>query len=326
MFSPGLPKKEFLRVANAAGVRDIPPEAQSLRFRNFTGKGTIIETDVRGISNVIYNDTVLAPFGVLFADNLQGDIPISVFERLVLEKKDATAESPVYSNPATDTGKKLSPTRRTLTYEVSRQLMLQYGGLPDFIERLIQGALAEEINKIIIQAIAESVTTPKTTFGDIGRPYSLLNQMFEDISRAHKIKGRNLGLVLTTDGFFQGDFAFYRANVANNFQGALFHENYTDYKFVYSYNRIPTITADYDFLKADPENDASTYVYHDMLLCDFSQVAVGHWDFPNYIHDPVTKDGSGIDIFHINFYLDVKILRSGAFSRARGLKVYLPTP
>ena len=251
----------------------------------------VIETEIQGILEPLYANSVLANLGARFYTGLpHGDVQVPKMGKGSCGWAGEIAAAGQSAN--TFTNVVLQPKRLTAYVDISKQLIAQDTiGAEEAIRRDIVNALSDKLEATIFGATAGDANTPAGIF--YGKTVTK-NETFAKVATAEagveaaNVYGEMKYLMAPTTK------AFYRSLIKGTNATGMVFEN-----------------GEMDGVKAVITSNvaANNYVYG-----DFSNLAVGSWGDIEITLDPYTQAVNGCVRLVVNAYFDAKILRPEAFA------------
>ena len=277
------------------------PACTEKRAITVAGVGAnVVETEIQGILEPLYANSVLAKLGVRFYPGLpQGNISVPVMGKGTVAWAAETGAASASNN--TFTNVTLTPKRLTAYVDISKQLLAQDTiGVEQAIRRDIVNALIDKLEATIFGTAAGSSTQPKGMFWDdtLTTPAIRTLQDGSDFGKICAIEAGvennnvfgNMKYLLST-----GAKADLRAMAKSSKNTQLVYEGG-------EVDGVPAITT-------SNVTTAGAYIYG-----DFSQLAVASWGDIEVTVDEFTQAVNGCVRLVINAFFDAKVLREIAFA------------
>ena len=270
------------------------------RAQTVTGEGgvhdAVIETEIDGILEPLYANSVLAQLGCRFYSGLpHGDVQIPI-----MGKNSVGWQSEIGPASATQnefTTKKLSPKRLTAYIDISKQLLAQDTiGVENAIRRDIVNALNDKLQETILGTADKTDNKPAGIFYDVTytnvETYKDLCE-FESTLDDANINGQRKYLL------GNGAKAILRSTIkGTNNTGMIMENNSVD--------GTPALSTSNVCGGASGKNN---FVYG-----DFNYLAIGSWGDVELVIDNYTQAVNGCVRLIINAFFDAVILRPEAFA------------
>lgn len=264
------------------------------RTMQVTGEGTVhdsvIETEIEGILEPLYANSVLAQLGVRFYSGLpKGDVQVPIMGKGQVGWAGEVAAANATGN--TFTTKLLQPKRLTAYVDISKQLLAQDTiGVEAAIRRDIVNALNDKLEATIFGAVAGSATQPAGIF------YNALEDTV----------GNYAGLcafeAALDDANINGQKKYLMGNTAKaTFRSMIKGTNATG--MVLEANQID----------GTPMLNTSNVATKKFVYGDFNYLAVGSWGDIDITIDQYTQAVNGCIRLVINAFFDAVVLRPEAF-------------
>ena len=264
------------------------------RTMQVTGEGTVhdsvIETEIEGILEPLYANSVLAQLGVRFYSGLpKGDVQVPIMGKGQVGWAGEVAAANATGN--TFTTKLLQPKRLTAYVDISKQLLAQDTiGVEAAIRRDIVNALNDKLEATIFGAVAGSATQPAGIFynatEDTVGDYAALCAFEADLDDAN-INGQKKYLMGNTAK------ATFRSMIkGTNATGMVMEANQID---------------------GTPMLNTSNVATKKFVYGDFNYLAVGSWGDIDITIDQYTQAVNGCIRLVINAFFDAVVLRPEAF-------------
>ena len=264
------------------------------RTMQVTGESTVhdsvIETEIEGILEPLYANSVLAQLGVRFYSGLpKGDVQVPIMGKGQVGWAGEVAAANATGN--TFTTKLLQPKRLTAYVDISKQLLAQDTiGVEAAIRRDIVNALNDKLEATIFGAVAGSATQPAGIFynatEDTVGDYAGLCAFEADLDDAN-INGQKKYLMGNTAK------ATFRSMIkGTNATGMVMEANQID---------------------GTPMLNTSNVATKKFVYGDFNYLAVGSWGDIDITIDQYTQAVNGCIRLVINAFFDAVVLRPEAF-------------
>ena len=263
------------------------------RTMQVTGEGTVhdsvIETEIEGILEPLYANSVLAQLGVRFYSGLpKGDVQVPIMGKGQVGWAGEVAAANATGN--TFTTKLLQPKRLTAYVDISKQLLAQDTiGVEAAIRRDIVNALNDKLEATIFGAVAGSATQPAGIFynaeeATVGNYAGLC--AFEAALDDANINGQKKYLMGNTAK------ATFRSMIkGTNATGMVMEANQID---------------------GTPMLNTSNVATKKFVYGDFNYLAVGSWGDIDITIDQYTQAVNGCIRLVINAFFDAVVLRPEA--------------
>lgn len=252
----------------------------------------IIETEIQGILEPLYANSVLSKLGVRWYKGMpQGDIQVPVMGKGTVGWAGEIAAASASQN--TFTNIKLSPKRLTAYVDISKQLILQdNAGAEEAIRRDLVNAVADKLEETIFGSAAGTTDKPAGMFNgktptdasDFAK-ICALEATVEDANVTGEMK-----YLLST-----GAKADLRAMAKSTKNTQLVMEGG-------AVDGTPVITT-------SNVKTAGTFIYG-----NWANLAVASWGDVEITVDPYTQAANGCIRLVVNAFFDAKVLRSVAFA------------
>ena len=264
------------------------------RTMQVTGEGTVhdsvIETEIEGILEPLYANSVLAQLGVRFYSGLpKGDVQVPIMGKGQVGWAGEVAAANATGN--TFTTKLLQPKRLTAYVDISKQLLAQDTiGVEAAIRRDIVNALNDKLEATIFGAVAGSATQPAGIF----------------YNASEDTVGNYAGLcafeAALDDANINGQKKYLMGNTAKaTFRSMIKGTNATG--MVMEANQID----------GTPMLNTSNVATKKFVYGDFNYLAVGSWGDIDITIDQYTQAVNGCIRLVINAFFDAVVLRPEAF-------------
>ena len=300
-------KEERKKMQNFSITKEIRSAIQngSKRFtinadkRALTTSGSVAETEVQGILEPLYANSVLTKLGVKWYNGLpQGDIAIPVMSKGQVGWADEVAAAGQSVNAFTN--KVLKPKRLTAYVDISRAVLAQDTiGVEDAIRRDIVNAINDKLEATILGDGAKSDNQPAGIFNGVE---------FADGSTFAKIVANEAKIE--------------DANVYGNIKYLLSTSAKADLRAMPKSAKNTQLVmegGEVDGVEAITTSNVKTEGAY--VVGDFSNLAVGSWGDIQVIVDEVSQAVNGCVRLVVNAYFDAAILRPEAFvfGKTRGI-------
>ena len=264
------------------------PACTEKRAITVSGVGAnVVETEIQGILEPLYANSVLAKLGVRFYPGLpQGNISIPVMAKGSVAWAAETGAASASNN--TFTNVVLTPKRLTAYVDISKQLLAQDTiGVEEAIRRDIVNALVDKLEATIFGSAAGSATQPKGMFWD--------DTLFAKICAIEAgVENNNVF----------GDMKYLLSTGAKADLRAM-AKSTKNTQLVYEGGEVDGVPA----ITTSNVATAGAYIYG-----DFSQLAVASWGDIDITVDEFTQAVNGCVRLVINAFFDAKVLREIAFA------------
>ena len=264
------------------------------RTMQVTGEGTVhdsvIETEIEGILEPLYANSVLAQLGVRFYSGLpKGDVQVPIMGKGQVGWAGEVAAANATGN--TFTTKLLQPKRLTAYVDISKQLLAQDTiGVEAAIRRDIVNALNDKLEATIFGAVAGSATQPAGIF---------YNASEDTVNNYTGLCAFEAAL---DDANINGQKKYLMGNTAKaTFRSMIKGTNATG--MVMEANQID----------GTPMLNTSNVATKKFVYGDFNYLAVGSWGDIDITIDQYTQAVNGCIRLVINAYFDAVVLRPEAF-------------
>lgn len=285
-----------LRNALDNNVKTISINASTeTRAMQVTGEGgvhdQVVETEIQGILEPLYANSVLAKLGVKFYPGLpQGDIQIPIMGKGTVGWAGEVAAASASSNEFTTV--LMQPKRLTAYVDISKQLIYQDTiGVEAAIRRDIVNALNDKLEATILGAAAGTATQPAGIFYNVtpttADTFAKICQLEATVENAN-VYGQMKYLLST------GAKAELRSMAKSSKSTQLVYEGG-------EVDGVPAITT-------------SNVANNKFIYGDFSNLAIASWGNIDITIDEYTQAVNGCVRLVINAYFDAKVLRSAAFA------------
>lgn len=264
------------------------------RTMQVTGEGTVhdsvIETEIEGILEPLYANSVLAQLGVRFYSGLpKGDVQVPIMGKGQVGWAGEVAAANATGN--TFTTKLLQPKRLTAYVDISKQLLAQDTiGVEAAIRRDIVNALNDKLEATIFGAVAGSATQPAGIF------YNASEDTVGDYASLCAFEAA------LDDANINGQKKYLMGNTAKaTFRSMIKGTNATG--MVMEANQID----------GTPMLNTSNVATKKFVYGDFNYLAVGSWGDIDITIDQYTQAVNGCIRLVINAFFDAVVLRPEAF-------------
>ena len=264
------------------------------RTMQVTGEGTVhdsvIETEIEGILEPLYANSVLAQLGVRFYSGLpKGDVQVPIMGKGQVGWAGEVAAANATGN--TFTTKLLQPKRLTAYVDISKQLLAQDTiGVEAAIRRDIVNALNDKLEATIFGAVAGSATQPAGIF------YNASEDTVGDYAGLCAFEAA------LDDANINGQKKYLMGNTAKaTFRSMIKGTNATG--MVMEANPIA----------GTPMLNTSNVATKKFVYGDFNYLAVGSWGDIDITIDQYTQAVNGCIRLVINAFFDAVVLRPEAF-------------
>ena len=277
------------------------PACTEKRAITVSGVGAnVVETEIQGILEPLYANSVLAKLGVRFYPGLpQGNISIPVMAKGSVAWAAETGAASASNN--TFTNVVLTPKRLTAYVDISKQLLAQDTiGVEEAIRRDIVNALVDKLEATIFGSAAGSTTQPKGMFWDdtLATPAVRTLQDATDFAKVCAIEAG-----VENNNVF-GDMKYLLSTGAKADLRAM-AKSTKNTQLVYEGGEVDGVPA----ITTSNVATAGAYIYG-----DFSQLAVASWGDIDITVDEFTQAVNGCVRLVINAFFDAKVLREIAFA------------
>jgi len=251
----------------------------------------VVETEIQGILEPLYANSVLAKLGVKFYPGLpQGDIQIPIMGKGTVGWAGEVAAASASSNEFTTV--LMQPKRLTAYVDISKQLIYQDTiGVEAAIRRDIVNALNDKLEATILGAAAGTATQPAGIFYNVSPTttdtFAKICQLEATVENAN-VYGQMKYLLST------GAKAELRSMAKSSKNTQLVYEGG-------EVDGVPAITT-------------SNVANNKFVYGDFSNLAIASWGNIDITIDEYTQAVNGCVRLVINAYFDAKVLRSAAFA------------
>ena len=277
------------------------PACTEKRAITVSGVGAnVVETEIQGILEPLYANSVLAKLGVRFYPGLpQGNISIPVMAKgsvaWAAETGSASASNNTFTNVV------LTPKRLTAYVDISKQLLAQDTiGVEEAIRRDIVNALVDKLEATIFGSAAGSTTQPKGMFWDDTLTTPAVRTL-QDATDFAKVCAIEAGV--ENNNVF-GDMKYLLSTGAKADLRAM-AKSTKNTQLVYEGGEVDGVPA----ITTSNVATAGAYIYG-----DFSQLAVASWGDIDITVDEFTQAVNGCVRLVINAFFDAKVLREIAFA------------
>lgn len=250
----------------------------------------VVETEIQGILEPLYAESVLAKLGVRFYSGLpKGDVQVPIMGKGSVGWAGEVAAASASSN--TFTTVKLSPKRLTAYVDISKQLLAQDTiGVEAAIRRDIVNALNDKLEATIFGTTAADDTKPAGLF------YNASETNVDDYAGLCTFEAA------LDDANVNGQKKYLMGNTAKaTFRSMIKGTNATG--MVLEANQID----------GTPMVNTSNVSTKKFVYGDFNYLAVGSWGDIEITIDQYTQAVNGCIRLVINAFFDAKVLRSEAF-------------
>ena len=264
------------------------------RTMQVTGGGgvhdQVVETEIQGILEPLYAESVLAKLGVRFYSGLpKGDVQVPIMGKGSVGWAGEVAAASATGN--TFTTKLLQPKRLTAYVDISKQLLAQDTiGVEAAIRRDIVNALNDKLEATIFGAVAGDSTKPAGIF------YGASETNVDDYAGLCAFEAA------LDDANINGAKKYLMGNTAKaTFRSMIKGTNATG--MVLEANQID----------GTPMLNTSNVATKKFVFGDFNYLAVGSWGDVEITIDQYTQAVNGCIRLVINAYFDAVVLRPEAF-------------
>ena len=251
---------------------------------------SVIETEIEGILEPLYANSVLAQLGVRFYSGLpKGDVQVPIMGKGQVGWAGEVAAANATGN--TFTTKLLQPKRLTAYVDISKQLLAQDTiGVEAAIRRDIVNALNDKLEATIFGAVAGSATQPAGIF------YGATETNVDDYAGLCAFEAA------LDDANINGQKKYLMGNTAKaTFRSMIKGTNATG--MVMEANQID----------GTPMLNTSNVATKKFVYGDFNYLAVGSWGDIDITIDQYTQAVNGCIRLVINAFFDAVVLRPEAF-------------
>ena len=277
------------------------PACTEKRAITVAGVGAnVVETEIQGILEPLYANSVLAKLGVRFYPGLpQGNISIPVMAKGSVAWAAETGAASASNN--TFTNVVLTPKRLTAYVDISMQLLAQDTiGVEQAIRRDIVNALVDKLEATIFGSAAGSTTQPKGMFWDDTLTTPAVRTL-QDATDFAKVCAIEAGV--ENNNVF-GEMKYLLSTGAKADLRAM-AKSTKNTQLVYEGGEVDGVPA----ITTSNIATAGAYIYG-----DFSQLAVASWGDIDIKVDEFTQAINGCVRLIINAFFDAKVLREIAFA------------
>ena len=282
-----------LRNAIDNNVKTITINAEN-RAMQVTGDGGIhdevVETEIEGILEPLYAESVLAKLGVRFYSGLpKGDVQVPIMGKGQCGWAGEVAAASASANEFTTV--LLQPKRLTAYVDISKQLIAQDNiGVEAAIRRDIVNALNDKLEATIFGTAAGDATKPAGLFYDASE------------TNVDDYAGLCTFEAALDDANINGQKKYLMGNTAKaTFRSMIKGTNATG--MVLEANQID----------GTPMVNTSNVSTKKFVYGDFNYLAIGSWGDIDITVDQYTQAVNGCIRLVINAFFDAKVLRSEAF-------------
>ena len=268
----------------------INAETRTMQVTDTGVHDQVIETEIEGILEPLYANSVLAQLGVRFYSGLpKGDVQVPIMGKGQVGWAGEVAAANATGN--TFTTKLLQPKRLTAYVDISKQLLAQDTiGVEAAIRRDIVNALNDKLEATIFGAVAGSATQPAGIF----------------YNASEDTVGNYAGLcafeAALDDANINGQKKYLMGNTAKaTFRSMIKGTNATG--MVMEANQID----------GTPMLNTSNVATKKFVYGDFNYLAVGSWGDIDITIDQYTQAVNGCIRLVINAFFDAVVLRPEAF-------------
>ena len=250
----------------------------------------VIETEIQGILEPLYAESVLAKLGVRFYSGLpKGDVQVPIMGKGSVGWAGEVAAASATGN--TFTTVKLSPKRLTAYVDISKQLLAQDTiGVEAAIRRDIVNALNDKLEATIFGTAASDDTKPAGLF---------YNASETNVDTFAQLCAFEAGL---DDANINGQKKYLMGNTAKaTFRSMIKGTNNTG------------MVLENGQMDGTPMINTSNVSTKKFVYGDFNYLAVGSWGDIEITIDQYTQAVNGCVRLVINAFFDAKVLRSEAF-------------
>lgn len=250
----------------------------------------VIETEIEGILEPLYANSVLAQLGTRFYSGLpKGDVQIPIMGKGQVGWAGEIAAASASGNAFTT--KKLSPKRLTAYVDISKQLLAQDTiGVEAAIRRDIVNALNDKLEATIFGAVA----------GDTEKPAGIFYGVTEsNIDTYAQLCAFEAGL---DDANVNGQKKYLMGNTAK-----------ATFRSMIKGNNATGMVLENGQIDGTPMLNTSNVSTKKFVYGDFNYLAVGSWGDVEITIDQYTQAVNGCVRLVINAYFDAVVLRPEAF-------------
>lgn len=250
----------------------------------------VIETEIQGILEPLYANSVLSKLGVRWYTGLpQGDIQVPIMGKGSCGWAGEIEAASASGNEFTT--KKLSPKRLTAYVDISKQLIAQDTiGVEAAIKRDIVNALNDKLEATIFGAVA----------GDTEKPAGIFYGVTE--TNVDNFAGLCTFEAALDDANINGQKKYLMGNTAKaTFRSMIKGTNATG------------MVLENGQMDGTPMVNTSNVSTKKFVYGDFNYLAIGSWGNIEIVVDPYTQAVNGVVRLVINAYFDAKVLRPEAF-------------
>ena len=268
----------------------INPETRTMQVTDSGVHDQVIETEIEGILEPLYANSVLAQLGVRFYSGLpKGDVQVPIMGKGSVGWAGEVAAASATGN--TFTTKLLQPKRLTAYVDISKQLLAQDTiGVEAAIRRDIVNALNDKLEATIFGAAA----------GDSTKPAGIFYNATE--TNVDNYTGLCAFEAALDDANINGAKKYLMGNTAKaTFRSMIKGTNATG--MVLEANQID----------GTPMLNTSNVATKKFVFGDFNYLAVGSWGDVEITIDQYTQAVNGCIRLVINAYFDAVVLRPEAF-------------
>ena len=254
----------------------------------------VVETEIPGLLEPLYAESVLAKLGVRFYNGLpMGDVQIPKLGKNTVGWADEVAAASA-SNPAI-TSVKLSPKRLTCYVDISRALIATDTiGTEAAIKRDIVNAVADKLQSTIFGAEAGTTTKPAGIFADI-----------------------DSAVVTDFAGVTEMEAAIDDANVTGNVMYLMNPHVKAHFRHTSKGTKSTELLFEDNAMDGTPAVVSSSVANNCFAVGDFSSIAVGIWGDAEIIVDEYTQAVNGCVRLIVNMYADAAVARPEGLAMAK---------
>ena len=250
----------------------------------------VIETEIQGILEPLYAESVLAKLGVRFYSGLpKGDVQVPIMGKGSVGWAGEVAAASATGNEFTT--KLLQPKRLTAYVDISKQLLAQDTiGVEAAIRRDIVNALNDKLEATIFGTAAGDTTKPAGIF------YGATETNVDDFA-----------------GLCQFEAALDDANVNGAKKYLMGNTAKATFRSMIKGTNATGMVLEGGQMDGTPMVNTSNVSTKKFVYGDFNYLAVGSWGDVEITIDQYTQAVNGCIRLVINAYFDAKILRPEAF-------------
>ena len=250
----------------------------------------VIETEIQGILEPLYANSVLSKLGVRWYTGLpNGDIQVPIMGKGSCGWAGEIEAASASGNEFTT--KRLSPKRLTAYVDISKQLLAQDTiGVEAAIKRDIVNALNDKLEATILGANAGDTEKPAGIF------YGATETNVDDFAGLCTFEAA------LDDANINGQKKYLMGNTAK-----------ATFRSMIKGTNNSGMVLENGQIDGTPMVNTSNVSTKKFVYGDFNYLAIGSWGNIEIVVDPYTQAVNGVVRLVINAYFDAKVLRTEAF-------------